>query len=1215
MEKKGCGVYTCTTHKIIKYLLMTKLAILFIFAISAQSFANSYSQGISLKLDRVQLRKVFRVIEEQGIFRFVYKDEILPKNKRVSIQVHDASLEEVMGKILENTSLSYKMLNSNLVVITDGQAGNAYDQPPVHVKGIVTNSKGEPIEGVSVEERNTRNGTVTKNDGSFSLDVLGNDAVLVFSHVGFSRFEMTVNNRRQFNITLQETGSNLNDVIVIGYGERRRRDVTGAVSTVSAKDIEKSTSMSPELALQGTAAGVLVQSGGGEPNARPTVRIRGVNTFGYADPLYVVDGVPIYEGGAGITDGGIGDIRSPINIFTLINPDDIESISVLKDASAAAIYGVRASNGVVLITTKKGKTGRPKVEVSTYYGMQNIPKKISVLNTKQYFDLVTEAYNNNPDKDNSGVDIPIGQNVNFGPIYDPASSQYMGNNPTYDWTNALLNKNASLQDHSVRVSGGSENTTYYVSAGYTKTESPLKANNLQRYSLSANVDSKISKIIQTGMTLRLSQENALTNTQADQNTMLATIPFQPIYDKTDPTGYAPVATGTFVANPDYDPTLLNPGAPFIFATGPSLLYGKQSRFNVFAFQALNNTQYELYNALGNAYVQIEPIPGLKLKGTIGGQYYFNLRKQWGNNDSWRFSQTPGNPYSGQDGNSKGTYGERQGRTTNLNKELTLDYTHTFKDHHLDVLLSASNEFARWVWTDLTGQVNYADPQFRNISNQPPFTQGSSGILQEDALIGYLGRVSYKYKDKYYLDGTLRYDGSSRLAPGHKWDKFPSFGAAWRISSEDFFPKNSFINDLKIRGGWGILGNYQSAGYYEFLSNVSLTPDYPLGSGNGDPYGQQLQGAALPGFANTTLTWEKVKSTSFGFDALLFNSHVSFTAEYYNKTTDGIIQAVALPPNTGIQNPADLNIASVRNSGIELQLGYNNQFGQVDFNVAGNFTTVNNKVLKLSGGTPFGNEFGRIQQGYPIDYLWGYKVGGIFQSQDQINTWRQTHADATLGQTLADPAAGYKYQPGDMYFQDLYSSPRTGMQEQHGPAPDSVISSNDRTYLGKTIPGYSYGLSIGAGYKNFDISILFQGVGDVQRVNSLRAGLESMSGLANQDTKTLGRWEAGHPSSTMPRAVYNDPANNSRAGSLSNQFIENAGYMRLKNLTIGYSLPKTFLQKLGFVQNFRIYASGLNLLTVTKWTGYDPEADSGSGVNGNNVIPTTRQFLFGIKAIF
>ncbi len=525
-------------------------------------------------------------------------------------------------------------------------------------------------------------------------------------------------------------------------------------------------------------------------------------------------------------------------------------------------------------------------------------------------------------------------------------------------------------------------------------------------------------------------------------------------------------------------------------------------------------------------------------------------------------------------------------------------------------MSASNQFARWQWTDASGQVNYSDAQYRQISNQPPFTTASTGILQEDALIGYLGRISYKFRDKYYLDGTLRYDGSSRLAPGHKFDYFPSFAAAWRISSENFFPKTTFINDLKIRGGWGKLGNYQSAGYYEFLSSVSLSPDYSIGSGNGDPYGQQVQAAALPSFANTTLTWEKVKTTSVGVDAVLLNNHILFTAEYYNKITYGIIQSVALPPNTGIQNPADLNVATVRNRGIELQLGYNNKFGEVDFNVSGNFTTVNNRVLKLSGGTPIGGEMGRIEEGYTMNYLWGYKVGGIFQNQQQIDTWRQTHADLTIGQTLSDPSVGYQYQPGDMYFQDLYGNPRTGKKEQHSPQPDSLVNSNDRTYLGKTIPGYSYGLSIGAGYKGIDISVLFQGVGDVQGYNGLRSGIESMSGLGNQDTKVLGRWTPSNPSKTIPRAVWSDPANTLRT---SDRFVENAGYMRLKNLTIGYSLPRAVIGRLGFIQNFRVYVSTLNLFTITKWSGFDPEADLVG--NGNNQVPTTRQFLAGIKVTF
>ena len=343
----------------------------------------------------------------------------------------------------------------------------------------------------------------------------------------------------------------MEEVVVIGYGTRQRKDVTGAVSTVGSKDIEKNTSLTPELALQGRAAGVLVNSGGGDPQSRPTVRIRGVNTFGNAEPLYVVDGVPIFEGGNGINDGAIGDIRSPINIFSMINSQDIESISVLKDASAAAIYGVRASNGVILITTKKGRAGRPRVDVTAQYGIQNIPNKIETLNTQQYFELVREAYAANPEPGKTFEQ-------RFGPRYDQSKPEYVGNNPTYDWQNELKNKNAPIQDYSVRLSGGNEGTNYYLSVGYSKQESPLKSNHLERYSIATNVDSRVSKFLQAGLTVRLVEEKALVNTGTDLSTMISTVPFQPIYDPADPTGYAAVTSGTFTPNPDYDPTKLVP---------------------------------------------------------------------------------------------------------------------------------------------------------------------------------------------------------------------------------------------------------------------------------------------------------------------------------------------------------------------------------------------------------------------------------------------------------------------------------------------------------------------------------------------------------------------------------------------------------------------------------------------------------------------------------
>ncbi len=1210
MNLKTCSNQSCAaksrrkaaralTPQILKAM---KLTFVLLTAAFLQISAKGITQTVTLSLKDAPLFKVFKEIEKQTGFGFLFGKNIMKDAPRVSINVKDVPVLDALQYCFKGQPLTYSIENNTIVVSRKPVLqAQLYDIPlpplPVQVSGKVTDEGGQPVIAASVQLKNSSVGTSTNSNGEFQIDIPDNSSkILVISYVGMETREINVNGKTSVNVVLKRFLSQQEEVVVIGYGTRQRKDVTGAISVIDSKQIEKSTSLTPELALQGTAAGVFVSSGGGDPQSRPTIRIRGVNTFGNAEPLYVVDGVPIFEGGSGITDGGIGDIRSPINIFSMINPQDIESITVLKDASAAAIYGVRASNGVILITTKKGATGRPRVEFTAQYGIQNIPKTISTLNTQQYFDLVREAYAANPEPSNTFEQ-------KFGPRYDQSSSLYAGNNKTTNWQDALKNKDAPIQDYSVRVSGGNEGTKYYISMGYAKQESPLISNNLERYTVAANVDTRISKFVQAGLTIRLVNENALVNTQADLPTMTSSIPFQPIYDPNDPTGYAAVASGTFVPNPDYDPTLLDPGAPFIFATGPDLIWGDQSRFNVFAFQQLSNNRYNLTRALGNAYVQIEPLTGLKLKASVGGDYFINLRKQWQDYDMWRFSQTPGNPYGGGNAQAVGTYGERQGKTYNLNKEITLNYNHTFfNDHNIDFVASVSDQYTNWYVNDLSGKVDYTDPQYRGIRNQPPFTSGFAGILEELQLIGYVGRLSYKYKDKYYLDGTLRYDGASKLAPGYKTDYFPSFAAGWRLTSEKFFPKTTFINDLKLRGGWGTLGNINSAGAYKFLSNVNFSADYPLGSGSGNGLGTQVQGATLPDFANETLTWEKLHTTNIGFDAILFNNRVSFTAEWYNKLTYGIIQSVSLPPNTGIQNPADLNIGEVRNKGFEFQLGYNNTIGPVQFNISGNFTTVDNKVVKLYNGNPLGDEGGRIEEGYSLFYLWGYKVGGIFQTQAEIDAWRASHADVNIGQVLGDPSKGYVYHPGDMYFQDVYGNP-TQPKERYSKTPDSIVNSNDRTFLGKTIPGFYYGLNIGASWKGFDLTALFQGVGDVKKYNYLRAGGESMGGLANQWSTVLDRWTSSKPSSDIPRAVYNNPSDPSR---FSSRYVESAAYLRLRNIQLGYSLNSNLLNQAGFIQKLRFYVTAVNLFTITKWTGLDPE---------NDAIPPTRQFLFGINASF
>lgn len=1149
------------------------------------------NKPVTLQMKEAKMKLVLREIEKQTNARFIYSANAIPSNTAISLETHNTRLEAVLQEMLRPLRIHYEVFDTRILLTKPNSRKlevqvipsipNVPEIPDKIVRGVVTDEQNQPLPGVAVQVKGTEKGKLTEPDGSYEVSVLDDNAVLVFSFIGYEKLEIPVGSQTVINVTMKVSTQVLDEVVVIGYGERTKKDVTGAVSSVSAEEIEKSTSMTPELALQGRTAGVFVSTPSGNPFDRPTVRIRGVSTFGFAEPLYVIDGVPVIEGGASSGYAGFQDIRSPINILSLINPNDVESMSVLKDASAAAIYGVRASNGVILITTKRGKFGRPRVEVSAQRGVQNIPNTFEMLNTAQYTALYQEAYTNNPSE---AANLPKQFVAN-----DPA---YLGNSATYNWQDALLNKDAVVEDYSIRLSGGTDAITYYLSAGYGKTQGALIGNQLERYSLANSITSKVSKIIEAGLTYRLAYNNALDNTGTDLNYVATAPPWQPIFD--DKGEYASSVSATFINNPDFDLALLNPGPKFLFDGDPQYLWGPATRGNPFAIQQYTRNTFALLRTIGNAYVQIEPLRGLRLRATLSGDYYFNLRKNWQQYDpTWRFSQTPGNPYSGHDGNAKGSYGERQSRNLNLVREFSVNYNRNFGDHTVDILLNAMDQEQVWRYTDAaSGQINFIDPNLRNVGNNPPFNGTFTGRIPQ-VLQGYLGRVSYKYRDKYYVDATIRRDGSSVFAPENRWGTFPSVAAAWRISREDFFPQTSLINDLKIRAGWGELGNKETTQGFAYLSSVSTSPDYALGSGNGNALGTQLQGATLPNFPNSDLTWEKVRTTNVGFDALLFNNRVNFTAEYYNRITDGIIQQVSLPPNTGVESPADLNIAKVRNQGIELQLGFNQNFKALNLNAAFNITTVDNEVLSLYQNNPLGGETGRIQEGYSLFYLWGYKVGGIFQNQQEIAAWKEGNRD-NVGTN--DP------QPGDMYFLDVAGNPVPGTF--FNPELDSVVNNNDRTFLGKTIAGYYYGFNLGANFKGFDFSVFFQGIGDVQKYNSVRAFGENMSSTgANQWASTLDRWRPDAPSSTMPRAVRNDPNGNNR---FSSRFIEDAGFMRLKNFQFGYTIPQSAFGNSKLIERLRIFVSGTNVFTFTNWSGIDPE---------NDLVPPTRQFLIGLNGTF
>lgn len=1058
----------------------------------------------------------------------------------------------------------------------------------MRVSGRITDENNNGLPGVNIAEQGTTNGTTTNTDGNYRLSVEGPTSVLVFSFLGYQTQTRPVGSNSILNLKLTPDERSLNEVVVIGYGQRQRKDLTGAVSVVGAEDLVKAKSLNPELAMQGRLPGVYVSTPGGAPNTRPVVRIRGINTLGFNEPLYVIDGVPVTEYGNGSPpqSGNAAqatDIRGGVNVLNLINPNDIESISVLKDASSAAIYGVRAANGVVLITTKRGKAGRPRVEMAASRGVQNLPNTYSVLDLPEYVTLVREMYANNP-----------AQAANLPAVYREGNAAYLGNLPQQDWQSAIINRNAVTEDYSAKISGGSESTTYYVSGGYARTESPIQQNDFKRYTLAFNLTSKLGRLIEVGLTNRLSYVDALDNSQIDLASAWRYAPWQPIYaldGRQQFQGIAQVVNPTFTANPNFNPALVSLGGGPFTVTNAGLLYGSATRTNVLGAWNTRTNTYSLLRNIGSAYVQLEPIRGLKLKATLSADWYLNNRNTWQSVDYYRFVSPFINTFSATNGTSKGQIQQRLSRNYNLVKEFSINYARQFGGHSVDLLLNAMDQkYGSSFTQSFSTQINYYNPDALALLNNAPYSTGLV-VPENNALQGYLGRLSYNYQSKYYVDATLRRDGTSRFDRAYRWGTFPSLAVAWRVSAEPFMkPLSGWVSDLKIRAGIGEIGNQETT-QFAFVSLVNFSPDYSYGSGvNGDALGGVQNGVRLANIPVRDLSWERVQTRNIGLDASLLENRITATVEYYDKKTSGILQTVTLPASAGIddgQSPTN-NIASVRNSGLEFQVTYNGKVGNnFTYNVGGNLTTVNNRVTGLYRDLAFTSGNFRTEVGQPIGYIYGYKFGGIFQNQGEIDTYKATKP-ATAA--VKDAINGDRVVPGDAYFEDTNG--------------DGIVNANDRVFLGRNVnnPGFFYGVNLSAAFKGVDLSLFFQGVGDVQNVAAERqAGISMSSENINAWTDVRNRWTPTNPSTTLPRAVQSDPASNNR---FSNRFVEDASYMRLKNLQLGYTLPKAWLGNT--FSGVRLYLTGTNVLTFSNWSGLDPENDN---------IPPARAWILGLNVNF
>ena len=1011
------------------------------------------------------------------------------------------------------------------------------------ISGKVTDSNGNPIPKASVVVKGSSTGTVTEPDGTYSLTVPDNTKILVFSSVDMAPLEVILGSQTTISPTLKPVETILGDVVVVGYGTQKRQSVTGAISTVNSKTLNEIPVVNVQQALQGRVPGLSVVNNG-SPGTSPIVTIRGISSISYAsNPLYVVDGFPT------------GDLST-------IDTRDIESVDVLKDASAAAIYGSRATNGVIMITTKKGKRdGKIHVSLDSYYGTQDVTKRLSLLNPSQ-FDQYATAYRGSlvPRRDPNNSPEYVNN-----PIYQGAATTY-GNNVT-DWQDAYF-RNGAMTQTNIGLSGGNDISRFYASAGYFDQTGTSPSVGYKRYNFRLNSDHRISKVFSFGENLYMaygdqSYDNNETGTRSNLVNVIKMMPYMPVYDPTTQGGYRGVNSvldGGDPTNPIEDAELKNPG---------------------------NRTTAKI---LGTAYLEVNLTKWLKFRSTFGVDYANGL--------DYRFSPIfdDSGTVAGHNAILATITNNRSVSTVQLyTQQLTFD--RDFGNHHINAIAVYEYQGQKTRQENANGKQASNDLKtLNNASNT--FVQT---LIGENSLISYLGRINYDYKGKYLLSGAIRRDGLSVWAPGKKWATFPSGSIGWRVDQENFMQNLKNISELKLRAGYGLTGlNGTILGNTPWLVGVNANSAYY-------PFGNSLNSgpsSSIQSLGNKDLEWETTKQLNIGLDLGFLRNKFTISAEYYERKTDNLILAVPLPPSVGYLNSSvNQNVAAMKNNGFELQLGYNDREGDFKWNATGNLSIITNKVLSLAPGVPNieagsdvdlseGYNITNTAPGQPIQSYYGWVVEGIFQSADEVSK----HAT----QTAATAA-------GDLKFKDLNG--------------DGVIDNKDRTFLGSFIPKFTYSLNLGASYKNFDASIFFQGVQGNKIYNALRTTTEGMVRFFNAGTRVLNAWTPTNTNTDVPRAISSDPNQNARP---STRFLEDGSYLRLKNIMLGYTIADKSLQSLtkGVVKSFRIYVSAQNILTFTNYTGYDPEVGnrapgSSSLTNGIDyaVYPQPKAYQVGIQANF
>lgn len=1004
------------------------------------------------------------------------------------------------------------------------------------VSGTVTSSDGETMPGVNVVIKSTASGTVTDATGRFALSVPDDNAVLVFSFIGYMTQEVSVGNQSVINVRLESSLETLSEVVVIGYGVVKKSDLTGSVSSVKAEELKAVPTTSFEQALQGRAAGVTVSQTSGQPGAEASIRIRGTSSIlAQNEPLYVIDGMLINSSTGDVTaGGGLGQRISPLSA---ISPGDIESIEILKDASATAIYGSRGANGVILITTKRGKKGTSTVDFESYYGVQEASNKIDLLNAQQFGELVNEA------KINSGQ----------LPVY--VNPQNLGEGT--DWQEELL-RVAPIQNYQLTFSGGNEKTQYAITGGLFDQKGVIVNSNFQRYSFRTNITTAINDRFTVGTNVAFSRTRGNTvNTGLQFITpgviggALGMNPILPVYDPTRKGGYTYENTiagqiGTVIGNP-------------VAEAKEHKSLSTSSRF------------------LGNIEGSYKLAKGLTFKTTFGVDAVFSRDRVFA--PSWLKASE----------GSRGEAGLANMEALTWLNENTLTYNTDLREKdNLNVVLGYTlQEFQNEYNSVYVFDIPDDKLGFHNLGaalNPQAPTNGETRW----SMVSYLGRAQYSLTGKYIFTLTGRVDASSKFAENNKYSFFPSAAAAWRIIEEPFMQNNQVFSDLKLRASVGIIGN-QAISPYQSLPLTAPQGEGVFNNGTGYTYYISSQPQS---FNNPDLKWETTRQISAGIDAAFFEGRLSASLDYYQKYTYDLLLSTPISSTTGFEFTT-LNVGNVENRGFDLELNSFNTSNSsaVKWTSALNFSINRNKITKLATDNDVNLGSGLIlREGEAIGTFYGYQFEGIFQSNEE--------ADASavfVNQTGANKAVA-----GDRKYRDVNG--------------DGVINEDDRMILGNALPDFTWGLNNELGYKNFTLSFFIQASHGNEMANLNTSALEDFRGLNNVSAEAgLNRWTPENPSNRYPRALANRSVD---VGTFSSVMVEDASYVRLKNITLGYNVPASALQKLS-VRNLRVYVSATNLFTITDYSGFDPEgsahgtATAYPGVDQGR-YPLTKTYLVGLN---